>query len=146
MADDQRTLVAELAQLAGQLAAVMETETAHLEHNRWDALAVLGPEKSRLSLRYDALMAAVGALPRAALKADPAFAELAAAGTRLDRAARANAFRLSIQIKANQRVAQIIATAARKAASPLVSYGKTRSGFGNRLRDAAPPIAVSRIY
>jgi flagellar biosynthesis/type III secretory pathway chaperone len=113
MSADQQTLVTELAALANQLAAIMEQETAHLEANRNDALAALGPDKSRLSLRYDELMARVATVPAAELRADPGFADLSAAASRLDRAARINAFRLSIHIKANQRVASIIAQAAR---------------------------------
>lgn len=146
MSDDQQTLVIELTAIANQLAEVMEQETAHLEANHSDALAALGPEKSRLSLRYDGLMVSLTAIPVVALRADPGFAALAAAATRLDRAAKMNAFRLSIHIKANQRIAGIIAQAARTAASPLVSYGNSRSGFGNRLRDAAPPVSISQVF
>lgn len=145
MADDQQTLVTELTALANHLAEVMERETAHLEANEAEALAALGPEKSRLSLRYDGLMAGLTAIPVADLRGDPGFAALAAAAARLDRAAKVNAFRLSIHIKANQRIAGIVAQAARAAASPLVSYGKSRAGFGNRLRDAAPPVSVSQV-
>lgn len=145
MSDDHENFVGELTEVAGQLATVMEQETAHLEANQSGALAVLGPEKSRLSLRYDALMARLASVPVAALRADPGFAQLAIAAQRLDRAAKINAFRLSIHIKANQRIAGIIAQAARAAASPLVSYGNSRSGFGTRLRDAAPPVSVSQV-
>ena len=146
MSDDQQSLVTELTGVARQLAEVMERETAYLEANQSAALAVLGPEKSRLSLRYDGLMASVTAVPVAELRADPGFSDLADAATRLDRAAKVNAFRLSIHIKANQRIAGIIAQAARTAASPLVSYGNSRSGFGTRLRDAAPPVSVSQVF
>jgi len=89
MPDEVRTIVAELAGLAQRLAEVMETETDCLERSRWDALAMLGPEKSRLSLQYDAMMAELGRLPRGALKLDPSFPQLNEAGKRLDRAARA---------------------------------------------------------
>ncbi len=145
MSVDQQTLITDLAALANQLAEIMERETAHLEANQNDALALLGPDKSRLSVRYDELMAHLAAVPAAQLRIDPGFPGLAAAASRLDRAAKINAFRLSIHIKANQRVAGIIAQAARVAASPLVSYGNSRSGFGTRLRDSAPPVSVSRV-
>ena len=145
MSVDQQALIADLAAAANQLAEIMEKETAHLEANRRDELAVLGPDKSRLSVRYDQLMADLATVPVVELRADPGFTALAAAASRLDRAAKVNAFRLSIHIKATQRVAGIIAQAARVAASPLVSYGNSRSGFGKRLRDAAPPVSVSRV-
>jgi hypothetical protein len=145
MADDQHALVLDLTALATELAAVMEQETACLETGRWDTLAALGPEKSRLSLRYDTLMTAMTQVSTAALRADSAFPGLSAAASRLDRAARVNALRLSIQIKANQRIASLVANAARAAVAPTISYGKTRSGFGHRLRDAAPPVAVSQV-
>jgi hypothetical protein len=146
MSDDQQVSLTELTALANQLAEVMEQETAHLEANRSDALAALGPEKSRLSLRYEAMMVRLATIPVATLRTAPGFAALGAAATRLDRAAKMNAFRLSIHIKANQRIAGIIAQAARTAASPLVSYGNSRSGFGSRLRDAAPPVSVSQVF
>jgi flagellar biosynthesis/type III secretory pathway chaperone len=146
MSDDRHSLVSDLTTLASQLAAVMEQETAHLDSNQSAALAALGPEKSRLSMHYDGLMATLKTVPVVALRADPGYAELAAAAARLDRAARINAFRLSIHIKANQRIAGIIVQAARVAASPLVSYGNSRSGFGTRLRDVAPPVSVSQVF
>ena len=146
MSGEPGTIVAQLAGLAALLADVMEQETACLEQSRWDAVAAVGPEKSRLSLRYDTLMTELAAQSRTVIAADPSYKLLAESGRRLDRAARANAARLSIQIKANQRIAHIIAGAARNAASPMVSYGKTRTGFGARAHHTAPPVAVSQVY
>jgi hypothetical protein len=140
-----RSLVSELVLVAGQLTEIVEEETALLEKSRWAEMQQLCPRKNRLALRYDALMQALTALPGEMVRADPEAPNLRAAASVLDVAVKRNARRLEINIKANQRVAEIVARAARNAATPVVSYGGKRMGFGTRADYSTPPVAVTRI-
>jgi hypothetical protein len=142
---DERSILAELLGVALQLTGVIESESACLDRSQFQTMQGFGPEKSRLTLRYDALCRAVAALPPALVQAHPEIERLRAAARRLNEAARANAQRLSIHLQANRRVAELVARAAREAVMPSVSYG-TRSGYGARNgARATPPLSVTRL-
>jgi hypothetical protein len=140
-----RSLISELVLVASQLTEIIEEETDLLEKSRWADMHRLCPRKNRLALRYDALMQALLVLPRDMVRKDPEAPNLKDAASRLDGAVKINARRLHIHIQANQRVAEIVARAARNAATPVLSYGGKRMGFGSRSDYATPPVAVTRI-
>jgi hypothetical protein len=140
-----RSLVSELALVADQLSDVVEEESTLLDGSRWAEMNILCPRKNRLAMRYDALMQTVATLPRDTVLADPDAERLKLAASKLDTAIRRNARQLQIHIQANRRVAEIVARAARNAATPVLSYGGKRMGFGSRADYATPPVAVTRV-
>jgi flagellar biosynthesis/type III secretory pathway chaperone len=141
------SLVDALIRVTERLSLIVAEETDALKVPCFADIQRIGPEKSKLATNYDTMARALRKRPAEEIKADPATAQrLAQAVRRLDGAARENAEALRVQMMANRRILDLIATAAATAAKPNFSYGGTRLGHGIRAQYTAPPVAVNRVF
>ena len=137
-------LVAELIIVSDRLCALMEQETAVLKAPGIPKLDAIVPEKLKLSARYDSLMQLAHMQPPGSLKGEPDAARLAETLTRLQSLAQDNAKSVDIHLKANRRVLDLVARAARRATTTTFTYGKERLGYGIR-SERHPSITVNRM-
>lgn len=137
-------LVAELIAVSDRLCALMEQETAVLKAPGVPKLDAIVPEKLKLSARYDSLMQLARLQPPGQLKGEPDAPRLAETLTRLQSLAQDNAQVVDIHMKANRRVLDLVARAARRATTTTFTYGKERMGYGIR-SERHPSVAVNRV-
>jgi len=137
-------LIAELIAVSGRLCDLMEQETAMLKTPGLPKLDNIVPEKLKLSARYDSLMQVARMQPAGQLKSEPDAPRLAETLTRLQSLAQDNAKIVDIHLKANRRVLDLVARAARRATTTTFTYGKGRMGYGIR-SERHPSVAVNRV-
>ena len=141
------SLVDALIRVTERLSNVVIEETDALKVPRFADIQRLGPEKSKLATNYDTMVRALGKRPAEEIKSDPVMTQrLTQAVRRLNGAARENAEALRVQMTANRRILDLIASAAATAAKPNFSYGGTRLGHGIRAQYAALPVAINRVF
>ena len=141
---DSGRLVAELIAVSDRLCALMEQETALLKAPGLPKLDAIVPEKLKLSARYDSLMQLARMQPPGNLKSEADAPRLTESLTRLQSLARDNAKSVDMHLKANRRVLDLVARAARRATTTTFTYGKQRLGYGIR-SERHPSIAVNRV-
>jgi hypothetical protein len=133
-----------LLEVSGELAAIVAAETDLLESQPAPDLTRIVPEKTRLTVRFDALLRLISGMSPEAIKAQPEAPDLALAIKHLDILARRNAKAIERRLLANKRAIGVLAEAARQATLPTFSYGRERLGFGARSgRPSA--VAVNRV-
>ena len=137
-------LVAELIVVTDRLCTLMAEETALLKAPGLPKLDGIVPEKLKLSARYDSLMQLARMQPPGQLKSEPDAPRLAETLARLQRLAQDNALTVDVHIKANRRVLDLVARAARRATTTTFTYGKQRMGYGIR-SERHPSVAVNRV-
>jgi flagellar biosynthesis/type III secretory pathway chaperone len=137
-------LVAELIVVTDRLCVLMAAETALLKSPGLPKLDAIVPEKLKLSARYDSLMQVARMQPPGQLKNEADAPRLAATLARLQSLAQDNAKTVDVHIKANRRVLDLVARAARRATTTTFTYGKQRMGYGIR-SERHPSVSVNRV-